>query len=233
MAKGPTAEEVERIKTQARAGFVRGIERIGGFGGKSDTLARGQVLRNDPAAYLKTQRDIQATTAADLQGAASRWLSDGVYVLNVTPFPDYTTVASTADRSKMPDVAAPPDAPLPPTEQATLSNGVKVILARRQAIPVVRLSMVLDGGYSADKPDMPGVSSMTMSMLDQGTTSRSATQLADQLALIGANLFAGANLDTLTVGISALTEKIDPALDLYADVVLHPSFPAADLARVK
>ena len=233
LAKGPTAEEVERIKTQARAGFVRGIERIGGFGGKSDTLARGQVFHNDPAAYLKTQRDIQNTTATDLQNAASRWLSDGVFVLSVTPFAEYATVASTVDRAKMPDFATPPDAPLPPTETATLSNGLKVILARRSAIPVVRLSLVMDGGYAADKPELPGVSSMTMAMLDQGTTSRSATQLADQLALIGANLFAGADLDTLSVGISALGEKLDQALDLYADVVLRPSFPAGDLARVK
>jgi len=233
ISKGPTAEEVERVKTQSRAGFVRGIERIGGFGGKSDMLARGQVLHNDPTAYMKAQRDIQATSAGDLQLTASRWLADGVYILNVTPFAEFATTPSTADRTKMPDVAAPPDAPLPPTEQATLSNGIKVILARRQAIPVVRLSLVMDGGYAADKPELPGVSSMTMGMLDQGTTSRSATQLADQLALIGANLFAGADLDSLTVGISSLTEKLDQALDLYSDVVLHPSFPAADLARVK
>jgi zinc protease len=233
LQKGPTAEEVERVRTQARANFVRGIERIGGFGGKSDLLARGQALHNDPEAYLKDQREIQATTAADLQAVATRWLSDGVYVLEVEPFPDYETIPSTVDRSKLPDIAQPPDAPLPPTQTATLSNGLKVILARRSAIPVVRMSMVIDGGYSADKPDLPGVSSMTMTMLDQGTTSRTAPQLADQLALLGANLSAFADLDTQTVGISALTEKLDPALDLYADVILNPAFPASDLARVK
>ena len=89
--KGPTAEEVERTRTQSRSGFVRGIERIGGFGGKSDLLARGQVLLGDPEAYVKEQRVIQAATAADLQSAAQRWLSDGVYVLEVTPFAEYAT----------------------------------------------------------------------------------------------------------------------------------------------
>jgi zinc protease len=154
-------------------------------------------------------------------------------VLEVSPFADHQAVPSSADRSKMPDVGRPPDAPLPPYTTATLSNGMKVVLARRTEVPVVRMTMVMDGGFSADKPDMPGVSSMAMTMLTQGTATRNATQLADQLALIAADMGAGADLDTSTVSLSVLTEKLDPALDLYADVILNPSFPDSDLARLK
>ena len=233
IAKGPTAEEVERIRTQTRSGFVRGIERIGGFGGKSDILARGQVILGDPDAYVKEQRLIQTTTAADLQSAASRWLSDGVYILEVTPFPEYAATPAAADRSKVPGIGQPPDAPLPAAQRATLSNGMKVVLVRRTEIPVVRMTMEMDGGYSADRPELPGVSSMAMAMLTQGTSTRNATQLADQLALLAADLGAGSDLDTSSVSMSVLTEKLDPALDLYADVILNPSFPDSDLARLK
>ena len=233
IAKGPTAEEVERTRTQARSGYVRGIERIGGFGGKSDLLARGQVLLGDPEAYLKDQRVIQAVTAADLQSAAQRWLSDGMYVLEVTPFAEYETTPAAADRSKMPDATQPPDAPLPPAQTATLSNGIKVVLSKQSAVPVVRMTLVLDGGFSADRADLPGVASMTAAMLTQGTATRTALQLADQRALIAADIGAGADLDTSTVSLSVLTERLDPALDLFADVLLNPVFPQPDLDRLK
>src|SRR5205085_8606460 len=96
---------------------------------------------------------------------------------------------------KLPDVAAPPAAPLPAAERATLANGMKVVLSRRTAVPVVRLNMAIDGGYAADDPKKPGVAGMTMQMLTEGTTSRNALQIADRLASLGVNLNAGGDLD--------------------------------------
>jgi zinc protease len=133
----------------------------------------------------------------------------------------------------MPAVGTPPDAPLAAAEHSTLSNGLKIVLARRSAVPVVSMSLVLDAGYAADARASPGTASMTMSMLDEGTTRRSALQIGDELASLGANLSAGSGLDASTVSLSVLKDKLDPSLDLFADVILHPAFPAADLARVK
>jgi zinc protease len=233
LANGPTQAEVDRVKTQQRAAFIRGIERIGGFGGKSDVLARGQVYRGDPEAYKVIQARIAAATPADLQGAARRWLSDGVYVLEVHPFPEFQTVTSTVDRKKPPEVAAPPDAPLAPPERSTLANGMKVVLSRRAAVPVVRLTTILDGGYAADDPQKAGVASMTMQMITEGTTNRTALQIADELAALGLDISAFSDLDVVRLSMAALKDKLDAALDVYADVVLHPSFPQSDLDRVK
>ena len=233
IASGPTPVELNRIKTQLRASFIRGMERIGGFGGKSDILARGMVYRGDPEAYKTIQNRIASATADDLRSAMKRWLSDGVYVLEVRPFPEFREIASTVDRKKLPDVAAPPAAPLPVAERTTLANGMNVVLSRRSAVPVVRLAMSIDGGYSADDPKKPGVAGMTMQMITEGTTSRSALQLADELASLGVNLNAGGTLDQVRVSMSALRDKLDPALALYSDIVLHPSFPQSDLDRVK
>jgi zinc protease len=233
IASGPTTEELNRIKTQKRAAFIRGIERIGGFGGKSDILARGMVFRSDPEAYKTIQKRIASATADDLRSAMQRWMVGGVYALEVHPFPEYQEVASTLDRKKLPDIAAPPAAPLAAAERATLSNGMKVVLSQRFAVPVVRLSMSIDGGYSADDPKKPGVAGMTMQMITEGTTSRSSLQISDELASLGVNLNAGGDLDQVRISMSALKDKLDAGLALYSDVVLHPSFPQSDLDRVK
>ena len=97
--EGPTANELKRIKTQYRAGFVRGIERIGGFGGVSDILAQGEVYHGSPEFYkVQLQRTADAR-AEDLRGAAERWLTSGDFAIEVHPFPDYATVESKVDRS--------------------------------------------------------------------------------------------------------------------------------------
>ena len=233
LANGPTQAELDRVKTQMRASFIRGVERIGGFGGKSDILARGAVYRNNPEAYKTIMSDVASATSDQLRAAAREWLGGGVYVLEVHPFPEYETVASNVNRKKMPDVAAPPAAPLSVADRATLSNGMKVVLSRRSAVPVVRLNTIIDGGFAADNPSKPGVAGMTMQMITEGTASRNALQIADEIASLGVNLSAGSDLDVMNVGMSALKDKLDPALAVYADVLLHPSFPQSDLDRVK
>jgi zinc protease len=231
LREGPTAEELQRVKTQYAANFIRGIERIGGFGGKSDRLAQNQTFRGSPDAYKITFKRVQDATAEDLKAAANRWLTDGVYVLEVNPFPQYKTASAGADRSKAPEPGTPPELKLPKLQKTTLSNGLKVILAERHEVPLVDLWMTVDAGYSADQLVAAGTARMTTSLLDGGTSTRNALQLSDQLALLGAQLFAYSNLDLSIVRFSALKSKLDPSLDLFADAVLNPSFPESDFRR--
>jgi zinc protease len=231
LKEGPTAEELQRVKTEFAAGFIRGIERIGGFGGKSDRLAQSQVFRGDPEAYKVSLKRVQDATAEDLKVAANRWLADGVYVLEVHPFPEYKTAATGADRSKAPEPGTPPQLKLPKLERATLSNGVKVILAERHEVPLVQFWMTLDAGYAADQFAAPGTASMTTALLDGGTKTRTALQISDELAMLGAQLRANSNLDLTTVRLSVLKSKLDPSLDLFADVILNPAFPESDFKR--
>ncbi len=86
LQEGPTDKELARIKTQAYAGFVRGIERIGGFGGKSDILATNQTYLGNPHGYKQRLRNLEQATREGLEETARTWLSDGVYELEVTPF---------------------------------------------------------------------------------------------------------------------------------------------------
>jgi len=228
---GPNAEEVARVKAQHEASFVRGIERIGGFGGKSDKLAESQVFLGSPDAYKVSLKRIQDATAEDLKAAANRWLSNGVYVLEVLPFPEYKAASTGADRSKAPEIGAPPELKLPKLQHATLSNGLKVILAERHEVPLVDFWLSVDAGYAADQFASPGTASMAMSLLSGGTKTRTALQISDEQELLGARLAARSNLDLSIVQLSALKSKLNPSLDLFADLILNPVFPAADFSR--
>ena len=233
LESGPTPEELPRVKTQYVANFIRGVDRIGGFGGKSDVLAHGQAFLGDPDFYKVELKRIQAATPEDLRAAARRWLSDGQYVLEVHPFPDYKTVTENVDRSKLPEPGTPPELKLPKLQRATLSNGLKVVLAERHEIPVADFWLQIDAGYAADQFATPGTASMTTSLLDGGTQKRSALQISEESAMLGAEIGARSNLDTSTVFLSALKTNLDRSLDLYADVILHPSFPEADFLRLQ
>src|SRR6266513_2629634 len=228
---GPTPSELRRVKTANRASFIRGIERIGGFGGTSDVLAMNEVYAGNADHYQVTRQRIASATAAELRGAAARWLSDGDLVVEVRPYPAYDVVASGADRSKLPAAGTPPDARFPAIARATLPNGLKSVLAERHSIPQVNLTLLVDAGYAADQFATPGTASLALDMLDEGTTRRTALQISDTLSQLGANLGTGSQLDVSSVQLSTLKENLDPALDIFADVVLNPAFPQADFQR--
>jgi len=232
-AKGPTPAELDEVKIRVRAGYTRGIERIGGFGGKSDILAQGQVYGDDPDLVPKRVDQAQRTTTAQVMSAAKQWLSDGQYVLEVQPVPEYTTLTSNVDRSKMPEPGAAPPVGFPQVEKATLSNGLKVQLVRRTAVPIVNLSLLLDAGYAADGFAVPGTANLTLAMLDEGTATRSSEQISEALAALAADLNAFSELDASHVTLNLLKDKLDAALDIYADVVLNASFPQSELDRLK
>ncbi len=231
---GPTAAEMERVRTGRISGLLNGLQRIGGFGGKSDILAQSQVYRGSPDAWKETFRRWQISTAAQVRDAGRRWLSNGHYTLEVLPFPNYAAAASTVDRRTGPPAAGASVAPRFPTaERGTLSNGMKVVVAHRAGLPLVGMSMVFDAGYAADQFAKPGTASLAMNMLDEGTRTRNALQISDDLANLGASIGTGSGLDSSVVTLNALKPNLSASLDLYADVILNPSFPTADFERLK
>ena len=233
LADGPTPEELSRATTRARANFIRGIERIGGFGGKSDILAYSEIYGGSPDAWKKRLQDLNTATPEDYRKVAQDWLSDGVYILEVQPFPEFTARPDGANRTTLPAVATPPEAVFPTMQRTTLSNGLKVILAQRDAVPLVNFNLLVDAGYAADQFGRPGTASLTMSMLDEGTKRRNALEISEELAMLGASLGAGSDLDMSAVSMSSLKQNLDGSLDLFADVILNPAFPEADLERLR
>lgn len=233
LAEGPTAAELERAQTTSRASFLRGIERIGGFGGKSDVLAQSEVFGGRPDFYRVQRERVENATTDLVHDAARRWLSDGVYVLEVHPFADLAAAGEDVDRSAVPEVATPPEPDFPRIQRAELSNGLEVVLAERHTLPLVEFDLMVDAGYAADQHGTLGTASLAMNMLDEGTETRNALEISDELDLLGASLGTGSNLDVSFVSLAALKANLDESLELFADVVLNPSFPEADFERLK
>lgn len=232
-ATGPTSAELQRAKAGYLSDFMRGLERIGGFGGKSDVLAMNQTYRGDPDFFQSVLAEVRKASVTDLQSAAKAWLGPDVYILQVHPYPSFETSSSGADRTKVPEPSAPEDAKFPELQRTELANGLKIILAERHAVPFIIFNLLVDAGSAADKTENAGRARLTMRMLDEGTKKRSALQISDELAELGASLDAYSGLDSSSVRLSSLSATVDRALDIYTDIILHPSFPEADFKRLQ
>jgi len=230
---GPTLKEIERIKTQYFSRFIRGVERIGGFGGKSDILSHCEVIAGSADFYKVLHNRIKNAAANDLKEAAKKWLSDGEYNLSILPYPEFSVSEPEVDRKKIPEAGEAPDVVFPELQRAVLSNGLKIVLAERHSVPVVNFNLVLDAGFAADIYTLPGTASLAMAMIDEGTKKRNSLQISEELALMGAYLSAGSSLDTSSVRLSALKANLDKSLEIFADVVLNPVFPESDFQRLK
>ena len=233
LKNGPTAAELQLAKTQILGSYARIVERIGGFGGTSDVLARCQTYKGNPDCYKDYLKWVKAATPASVKKAADEWLSDGDYVLEVHPYPTTFKTDAKLDRSKEPAPGEPVSLNLPSLQKATLSNGLKVVLAERHGAPVVNFTLMVDSGYSADPASATGTASFEQRMLEEGTPTRDSLKIGEELESLSANFNAGANLDYSLVSLNTLKSTMDPSLDIYADLILHPAFPQKEFVRLQ
>ncbi|MGV8922500.1 MAG: M16 family metallopeptidase [Thermomonas sp.] len=253
---GPSAEELARVKTAYRAGFIRGIERIGGFGGKADALASCTIYTGNPGCFRETLKNVDEATPEQVREAGVKWLKRNSHTFVVqpgerTPLAEapsvksapltlppvdakYKTVASAVDRSKgVPVVTSFPDLNFPSLQRAKLSNGTQVVLAERHDIPVVQMSYEFGGGFASDGKNDLGAASFAMGMLDEGEGDLDAQAFAERAQSLGANLGAGAGLDGSSAYLSTLNEQLEPSLQLFADMLRQPRFEQKEIDRVK
>ncbi|WP_188062984.1 M16 family metallopeptidase [Sphingobium sp. KCTC 72723] len=259
LAKGPSADEVQRAATQQVAGTISGLEQVGGFTGKAVTLAEGAVYSGDPEKYRKDLAAYAAATPAQVGDAARKWLGRPVFRLTVAPgersaadnalagnatmkpayFRDPEAAAPAAGTPPKPTkIAEPPIEPVadldfPTVEHATLKNGIKVAFARRATVPTVRVSVAFDAGNAADDRAKLGTAALTTALLDEGTKTRSSLEIAQEQERLGAAVSAGNSMDRTTVGLFALKPNLDASLGLLADVVRNPAFAPSEVERLR
>lgn len=233
LREGPTQDELNATRMSIYGGFVRGLNKVGGFGGKAGLLAANQVFHGDPAEYKQELAWQRGAVPSDLTNAARRWLNTGRLMLEVQPQPDLKAAAHDADRGSVPAVTTPPALSLPPLQHATLSNGLKLIVAERHDVPVVEFQMLFDAGRAADAGTRTGTAALTLGMLDEGAGSLDALTISRRQRELGAAIGAATHRDVSVVGLSALKPALADSLGLYATVITDPLFPDAELARVK
>lgn len=256
LREGPTPEELAQAKTVQNAQMIRGVERIGGFGGKADVLAACTIYEKNPGCFRDAMARVDAATVDSVRKAGQRWLSAPSHTFVVVPgerkalaevpspkpaawnFPEpdakYTAAASTVDRAKgVPAVDDFPALKFPALQRAKLANGTTVVLAERHEIPVVQMSYEFKGGYASDPAGKPGLASFTMGMLDEGAGQLDALGFKARAEGLGASFGSGAALDGSNAYVSALKSNLDPSVALFADMLRAPRFDAKDIDRVK
>ncbi|MEO7241173.1 MAG: pitrilysin family protein [Sphingomicrobium sp.] len=247
IANGPTDEEVRRAATSEVAGRIRGLEQVGGFGGKAVALAEGQVFAGDSDFYKKTLDKYAAVTPADVRAAMAKWISRPALSIRLEPGdrPPYVDAAAPKSAKRKADIATPKVVrPIPPIgaqlaldfpdiQHVTLSNGIKVAYAQRTAVPVTQLGLAFDAGFAADAPDGRGLQNLTLSLLDEGAGGMTSQQIAEEQERLGAQINAGGSADRSSVTLSALSANLAPSLDLLATIVQRPDFATAEVERVR
>jgi predicted Zn-dependent peptidase len=261
IASGPTEDEVRRTVMRALSWRVQGLEQVGGGGGKAVALAEGMLYADDPELYQRQLRRYASVTPQQARAAMQRWLTRPVYALRVDPGERgaYEEAAASqgaapppaqAQPTSSPQPATPPQAPppatrqmppvtgeaeldFPPVERARLSNGIEIVYARRSTVPVTRVAVEFDAGIAADPPSRLGTQSLMLSLLQEGTTSRSSVEIAEEQERLGATIGNGANLDRTGVMLTALTPNLAPSLDLLADIVRNPAFAPPEVERLR
>jgi len=245
----PTADEIARALNQIESGAIFGLQTVQG---KADALNRNATFFGKPDMFQEQLDKYRRVTPADIQRVANTYLTANRLVMSYVPRKNNVSNAATnaaanqptsvsnadkkkiePDASKLPKAGADPKFTLPAIEKMKLSNGLEVWVVRQSELPIVSMNMVFKSGGTFESADKSGVSSMTATLLDDGTKTRSAVDIANQLQSIGASLGAGSGWDSTNVSLSTLTKYLDRALDIYADVIVNPAFPDAELENVR
>jgi zinc protease len=124
---------------------------------------------------------------------------------------------------------------LPTAQEATLSNGLRVVLLESHRVPTFTMQMVVLSGGLSDPADYHGLAQFTAALLREGTATRKSKDIAEQTDTLGGTLTAGSGLSSFTTNIttSGLVENLDPALEIFADVVRNPAFPQEEVDKYK
>ncbi|MEO6325873.1 MAG: pitrilysin family protein [Thermoanaerobaculia bacterium] len=231
---GPTPAELERAKTKQEYSFVSGLERIGGFGGKSDVLNQYNTFLGDPG---KLQDDVlryRNVSGKDIQEHVGLWLDTRNRLL-VRFHPETSGRAEGAalDRTLEPAGGTDKHFTTPVVKVARLQNGIDLFVVERPELPKVAVNIVTRAGSVADPAGKEGVANLTMSSLDLGTPTRKALEIEDAFGDLGTVLSGSAGRESAAVSMEVLKRNLAPALTILSDVVLHPTFPESEIARQK
>jgi zinc protease len=242
---GPTEDEIQRVATGQVTQGLFAIEQIGGFSGQTVALANGAVLAGDPGFFRRNLLAYGDVTPASVRAVMNRWLTRPVYALRVDPGVREPYAEATATNRPAPDNRPPtvtPRDPMPPVgeiadldfpdvQRTTLSNGIEVVYAQRDAIPATLVAIDFDAGIAADPQGAFGVQVLTMASISDGADGMDAMQIAEQQERLGASIVAGGTLDRSSVTLTALSANLALSLDLMADIVQRPDFAESEVSR--
>ena len=229
--------------------------------GRADAIAKAVVVNGDAASADRQIAQLAAVTAADVQRVARKYLTDPasssirylpadaakgnagdtikvastvqVAPLAVPPGVAVAVPAPAAERIAPPPPGAPITVPVPAIAERTLPNGLRVAVATRRNVPLISAVLVTGGGAAADPAGRGGSAELMTTLLTKGTATRTATQIAEQIEALGGSIGGGAGWDGSTLSVTVKSDRIDPAMAIFADVARHPKFAPDEIERAR
>jgi len=252
--EGVTDAELERARNTIESALIRGLETLGGFGGVADRLNQYNHFLGDPGYLVRDLRRYARGTTGALQKIAlsklkpkSRVVVYGVpgeRVLQDVPRSPVLAQKSAAEktaeaapdgdwRNRQPDPGPPSVLKLPVPNKSKLANGLTLYLLEQHELPAIAMNLIVLRGSEANPPERPGLASFTAQMLDEGTGSRTALQIASDADQIGALVTTGSSSDSSFIAVRTLKRNVDAAFELGADVALNADFPQNEIDRIR
>ena len=248
---GPSEQEVERARNTIETAMLTSIEKLGGAG-LANQINQYNQYTGDPGYLPKDIERLRRVSAADVRRVVQAWLQPNARAIvagvpgkpdlgpdvPTPPAPKASKTGQSAGinrdetwRRTPPKPGPAPRFTLPEGTSFKLPNGLTVIHHPNPALPLVAAELVVKSGSDANPADAPGLAGFTAQMLEEGTATRSAPRIADEIAQLGAFLGSTSTVDASTVSLLALRSTFAQALDVLADVVQHPAFPTAEVER--
>ena len=161
-----------------------------------------------------------------------RKTSNVILATLVLAFGAIVSQAQTAQATPPPPTA-PHSAVFPKPAEKNLPNGLRVIVIPRTEMPLVTAQLLIKSGGEVDPAELSGVADMTASLLPRGTTTKSATQIAEAIEALGGTLIAGASWDSSSIATNVMSARFPQALEIMADVARNPSFKDEEIDRLR
>jgi zinc protease len=246
---GPTAAELNRVKTSTETGILFSLERNGGFDGIADRINMYNHHLKNPDYLSQDISRFRTVSIPDVQKFAAKYLVKNAraVVYGVAGEPDLGIPVPTGKvaandkpesvnvdepwRAKAPEPGPAPSLVIPAPITFKLASGLNVVLDYRKGWPVVAAKLVVRSGTGANPIEKPGLANFTLNMLDEGTATLSANQFSDLLEQLGAHLEQTAAEDYVGLTLTSAKSHIQGGLDLLADAAMNPAFPEKEIER--
>ncbi len=229
----PQQDEVQRSINSLEAHYVRQLESVGGFGGRADLLNYYNVFTGDPGQLNTDFERYQQVTAQDVQRVAKQYLTKGRVRLVINPKEQVAPTQVEIDRYVKPGPGQPRRFEPPTPQRLKIAGGLDLLVVEKHEVPLVAAGIYFSGGAVIDPAAAPGLGSFAGRLLIEGTKTRSSTTIAEEADFIAAHPNVGIDRENAFVSTEALTRHWPHALELLVDVIANPTFPEAEVDRVR
>ena len=222
----PTEEEFERAVNRIEMQHQRMLSRVGGFGGRADALNYFNVFTGDPDGLNCAMDKYRRVTREDVLRVHRQIMDAGQVRMRVYPERALSTTTVALDRTQQPASGTKPVFVPPVPERARLPNGMEVMVVTKPGVPLAAFALLAQAGATGDPADLPGLTSFTAAMMDEGTTNRNSQEIALAFEHIGSRLSVEARKEVTLLTAETLDRHWRHAWDW------PPTWPATPIFRI-